>query len=69
MNVSLNVVLHISSCDFTVFFLFHKKYDHIFLHTSVVGNDYFSKSFVYFPYPSFTRSCAGMNLSAAEFMQ
>ena len=30
---------------------------------------FFSKSFLYCPYPSFSRSSAGMNLSAAEFMQ
>lgn len=30
---------------------------------------YFSKSFAYFPYPSFTRSSFGMNLRDAEFMQ
>ena len=37
---------------------------------NVVSNGaYFSKSFTYFPYPSFTRSSRGMNLSAAEFMQ
>ena len=30
---------------------------------------YFSKSFEYVPYPSFTKSSLGMNLSDAEFMQ
>ncbi len=33
------------------------------------SNRYFSKSFAYFPYPSFIKSSFGMNLRAAEFMQ
>lgn len=37
--------------------------------THVSHGAYSSNSFIYFPYPSFTMSSLGMNLSAAEFMQ